>query len=119
VHPSGGLGELTGREPEHHAPTVALAAHETGLLQQRQVLHHGLAGHGESVGDLPGTGRRAAEPLEDSTSGRAELTAQHTGQTVDRILSDGDCDRWFTPQEALDYGMIDQIIERPTPGVAC
>ena len=49
----------------------------------------------------------------------AELTAQHTGQTVERILADGDRDRWFTPEEALEYGMIDQIIEPPARGGAC
>jgi ATP-dependent Clp protease protease subunit len=43
----------------------------------------------------------------------AELTAQHTGQTVDRVLADGERDRWFTPAEALDYGMIDEIIQSP------
>jgi ATP-dependent Clp protease protease subunit len=40
----------------------------------------------------------------------AELTAVHTGQTVDRVLADGERDRWFTPEEARDYGMIDEII---------
>ena len=40
----------------------------------------------------------------------AELIAQHTGQTVERILADGDRDRWFTPEEALEYGMIDEIV---------
>ncbi len=49
----------------------------------------------------------------------AELTAQHTGQTVDRILADGDRDRWFTPEEALEYGMIDRIIEAPARGATC
>jgi ATP-dependent Clp protease protease subunit len=49
----------------------------------------------------------------------AELTAQHTGQTVERILKDGERDRWFTPEEALDYGMIDRIIERPGRDVTC
>jgi ATP-dependent Clp protease protease subunit len=43
----------------------------------------------------------------------AELTAQHTGQTVERILADGDRDRWFTPEEALAYGMIDEVIGAP------
>jgi ATP-dependent Clp protease protease subunit len=43
----------------------------------------------------------------------AELTAEHTGQTVERILADGERDRWFTPQDALEYGMIDRIIEAP------
>jgi len=49
----------------------------------------------------------------------AELTAQHTGQSVERILADGDRDRWFTPEEALDYGMIDYIIEPPDRRDAC
>ena len=40
----------------------------------------------------------------------AELTAQHCGQPVERVLVDGERDRWFTPEEALDYGMIDEII---------
>jgi ATP-dependent Clp protease, protease subunit len=49
----------------------------------------------------------------------AELTAEHTGQTVDRILADGERDRWFTPREALEYGMIDRILEAPARGGAC
>ena len=48
----------------------------------------------------------------------AELTAEHTGQTVDRILADGERDRWFTAEEALEYGMIDQIISRLSSGRA-
>ena len=40
----------------------------------------------------------------------AELTAMHTGQSVDRILQDHDRDRWFTPEEARAYGMIDEVI---------
>ena len=44
----------------------------------------------------------------------AELTAEHTGQTVERILADGDRDRWFTPEEAMSYGMIDTVIAART-----
>ncbi len=40
----------------------------------------------------------------------AELTAEHTGQPVERIVADGDRDRWFTAQEALAYGMVDDVI---------
>jgi ATP-dependent Clp protease protease subunit len=40
----------------------------------------------------------------------AELTAQHTGQAVERILADGDRDRWFTAGDALAYGMVDKVI---------
>lgn len=40
----------------------------------------------------------------------AELTAKHCGQPVDRILADHERDRWFTPEEARNYGMIDTVI---------
>ena len=41
----------------------------------------------------------------------AELTAQQTGKTVEQINSDADRDRWFTAQEALEYGFIDHVVE--------
>ena len=42
----------------------------------------------------------------------AERTAFHTGQTIERIEADSDRDRWFTAQEALEYGFIDAVIDR-------
>jgi ATP-dependent Clp protease protease subunit len=42
----------------------------------------------------------------------AERIAFHTGQPVERIEADSDRDRWFTAQEALEYGFIDQVIEK-------
>jgi len=40
-----------------------------------------------------------------------ELLAQHTGQPVDRIEEDVDRDRYMSPDEALEYGLIDRIIQ--------
>ena len=42
----------------------------------------------------------------------AERIAFHTGQPVDRIETDSDRDRWFTAQEAQEYGFIDAVIDR-------
>jgi ATP-dependent Clp protease, protease subunit len=42
----------------------------------------------------------------------ADLTAAHTGQPVERIVADFDRDRWFTPQEAAEYGLIDRVLAR-------
>ncbi len=42
----------------------------------------------------------------------AERIAHHTGQTVEQIEADSDRDRWFTADEARDYGIIDQVIDR-------
>ncbi|MDP9386552.1 MAG: ATP-dependent Clp protease proteolytic subunit [Actinomycetota bacterium] len=42
----------------------------------------------------------------------AERIAHHTGQPVERIEADSDRDRWFTAEEALEYGFIDRVIDR-------
>jgi ATP-dependent Clp protease, protease subunit len=50
----------------------------------------------------------------------AERTAFHTGQTVEQIEIDSDRDRWFTADEACDYGFVDRVVrsasEVPTAG---
>ncbi len=38
------------------------------------------------------------------------LIAEHTGQSFETIEADSDRDRWFTAEEAKDYGIIDQVI---------
>ena len=40
----------------------------------------------------------------------AERIALHTGQPIERIEADSDRDRWFTADEAKDYGFIDKVI---------
>jgi ATP-dependent Clp protease, protease subunit len=47
----------------------------------------------------------------------AERIAFHTGQPVERIEADSDRDRWFTAEEAKDYGFIDQVIEHASSKV--
>jgi ATP-dependent Clp protease protease subunit len=42
----------------------------------------------------------------------AELIADQTGQPVERIIADFDRDRWFTAEEARDYGFVDQVLTR-------
>ena len=39
-----------------------------------------------------------------------ERVSFHTGQPQEQIEADSDRDRWFTAQEALDYGFIDKVI---------
>jgi ATP-dependent Clp protease protease subunit len=41
----------------------------------------------------------------------AERIAFHTGKPVEQIVADSDRNRWFTAQEALEYGFIDAVIE--------
>src|SRR5579862_102882 len=48
----------------------------------------------------------------------AERISFHTGQPIERIEADSDRDRWFTAEEALEYGFIDHVIEHTTPQAA-
>jgi ATP-dependent Clp protease protease subunit len=40
-----------------------------------------------------------------------EIYAQHTGQPIERVHQDMDRDRYFTPEQAEEYGLIDRIIK--------
>src|ERR1700730_6737216 len=42
----------------------------------------------------------------------AERIAFHTGQPIERIEADSDRDRWFSAQEAKEYGFIDAVVAR-------
>jgi ATP-dependent Clp protease protease subunit len=42
----------------------------------------------------------------------AERIASHTGQSVEQVEQDSERDRWFTADQAKDYGIIDSVIVR-------
>jgi len=44
----------------------------------------------------------------------AEKIAEHSGQTVEQIEEDSERDRWFTAEQAKEYGIIDNVITRRT-----
>jgi ATP-dependent Clp protease protease subunit len=41
----------------------------------------------------------------------AERIASHTGQDVEQIERDSERDRWFTAEQAKEYGIVDRVIE--------
>jgi ATP-dependent Clp protease protease subunit len=75
------------------------------LPNARVLMHQPSAGVGGTATDIA----IQAEVFGDMKRQVAELTATQTGQTVDRITTDGDRDRWFTAQEALAYGFVDHV----------
>ncbi|MEA2319368.1 MAG: ATP-dependent Clp protease, protease subunit, partial [Solirubrobacteraceae bacterium] len=40
-----------------------------------------------------------------------ELYAQHTGRSIEQVHEDMERDRFFTPEEALRYGLIDRVLQ--------
>ena len=78
-------------------------------LPNAQILmHQGSAGLGGTAADV----EIYAGQLERLSRVMSTLTAQHTGQTMETIMEDGQRDRWFSAQEALAYGIVDHIVEQ-------
>jgi ATP-dependent Clp protease protease subunit len=80
------------------------------LPHARVLMHQPSAGVGGTAADIA----IQADMLTRTKQEMAELIAEHTGQPVERIIADSDRDRWFTAQEALEYGFVDKVITRPT-----
>jgi ATP-dependent Clp protease protease subunit len=73
----------------------------------RVLLHQPHGGFGGTASDI----QTQAQLILDMKKRLAEITAAQTGKTVAQINSDGDRDRWFNAQEALEYGFVDHIRE--------
>ena len=70
-------------------------------------MHQGSAGIGGSAVDI----ELQADDLRYTRDTVLQLISEHTGQSVETIRADSLRDRWFTAQEALDYGFIDGILD--------
>ncbi|WP_434600375.1 ATP-dependent Clp protease proteolytic subunit [Streptomyces sp. A5-4] len=70
------------------------------------LMHQGSAGLGGTASDI----KIQAEQLLRTKKRMAEITARHSGQSIETIIRDGDRDRWFSAEEAKAYGIIDDIM---------
>ncbi len=78
------------------------------LPHSRIMMHQPSGGLGGTASDI----RIQAEQSLHIKRTMADLIAKHTGQTVEQIEADSDRDRWFTAEQALEYGFIDHVYER-------
>ena len=78
------------------------------LPHARIMMHQPSGGMGGSATDI----RIQAEQIMLMKRQLAELTAEHTGQSVEQIEADSDRDRWFTAEQAREYGLIDRVMSR-------
>jgi ATP-dependent Clp protease protease subunit len=72
----------------------------------RVLMHQPHGGFGGSQTDI----EIQAKLINDMKHQLASITAKNTGKTVEQINEDGDRDRWFTAEEALEYGFVDHIL---------
>jgi ATP-dependent Clp protease protease subunit len=76
------------------------------LPHSRVLMHQGSAGIGGTAVDI----EIQAENLEHTKNVMMRLISEHTGQPVEKVEQDADRDRWFTAEEAREYGFVDQVI---------
>ncbi|SOD62082.1 ATP-dependent Clp protease proteolytic subunit ClpP [Streptomyces zhaozhouensis] len=86
--------------------TVGARGKRYALPNARVMMHQPSSGIGGSTADIA----IQAENLEHTKRTIERITAEHTGQSEETIARDGDRDRWFTAEEAREYGMVDRVV---------
>ena len=76
------------------------------LPHTKILMHQPSAGLVGSASDV----RIYADQLLKTKREMAELIAEHSGNSVETITKDSDRDRWFTAEEARNYGLIDKVM---------
>ncbi len=80
----------------------------SALKHSRVMIHQPLGGARGQASDI----LIAAQEIEKTKKELYSIIAEHSGQPLERIYADGDRDFWMTSAEALEYGMIDEILTK-------
>ena len=91
---------------------VLLVAGEKGkrfaLKHSRVMIHQPIGGVQGQASDIEITAREILKIKDELYS----IISQHSGQPIDKIVADSDRDYWMTSKEAMEYGMIDNVLEK-------
>ena len=86
--------------------TAGAAGKRYSLPNARIMMHQPLAGLRGQAADIA----IQAEQLAYTKRRMAELIAHHSGREVAQIQADSERDRWFTAEQAKEYGLVDKVI---------
>ncbi|TSE00170.1 ATP-dependent Clp protease proteolytic subunit [Skermania sp. ID1734] len=78
------------------------------LPHARIMMHQPSGGFGGTAADIAITAQLLARTKRELN----ELQALHTGRSVEQVTADADRDRWFSADEALEYGFVDHVVSR-------
>ena len=80
----------------------------SALKHSRVMIHQPLGGARGQASDI----LIAAQEIEKTKKELYTIISEHSGQPIEKIYADGDRDFWMTSDEALEYGMIDEILTK-------
>ena len=91
---------------------VLLVAGQKGkrfaLPHSRVMIHQPMGGAQGQASDIEITAREIKKLKNELYT----IIANHSGQSLEKVEKDSDRDYWMTAEEALQYGMIDQILTK-------
>ena len=82
----------------------------SALPHSKVMIHQPLGGARGQASDI----LIAAQEIEKTRKELYQIISEHSGQPIEKIYADGDRDFWMNSQEALEYGMIDEILRKKT-----
>ena len=88
---------------------LLVAGKERSILPHAKVMiHQPLGGVAGQASDI----LIEAEEIKKCRDELCNILAEHTKQPFDHVFQDMDRDHWFTAQEAVDYGLVDKILNK-------
>lgn len=93
------------------AAVLLVAGHEgkrSALPHSRVMIHQPLGGAQGQASDIEITAREIQKMKKELYT----IIAEHSHTPYDKVWTDSDRDYWMTAQEAKEYGMIDQVLEK-------
>ncbi len=84
------------------------AGKRSALPHSRVMIHQPLGGAQGQASDI----LIAAQEIEKIRKELYSIISEHSGQPIEKIYADGDRDFWMNAQEALEYGMVDEILTK-------
>ena len=88
--------------------TAGAAGKRSALKHSRVMIHQPMGGAQGQASDIEITAREIAKLKEELYT----IISDHSGKPYDQVWKDSDRDYWMTAQEAVDYGMVDEVLVR-------
>lgn len=88
--------------------TAGTKGKRSALKHSRVMIHQPMGGAQGQASDIEITAREIMKIKNELYS----IIAEHSGQSIEQVAKDSDRDHWMTSEEAVEYGMIDEILVR-------